>query len=270
MARTFPARPAPPWGGPTTECSMPAASRSSSVCAKSRAETRTSWPRSSSSPISGRKNGTCGEFVMSIQTFICRPYRVARSPSARAAPEPTHYRSRPNRDPEIRFPYGYPSARRVLRRRRAAQLLAGGRAARRHPACRLAAGAVAREAARDAAPRPLRAPGRADRGRAAAVPQRATAAPTRGADARRGLGRERRRPHRRALDRCLHGPGCGRRSASSSASSSSSIPTSGSRSRCTTRRPSSISSPTASSSSASSARLGVTGRSGSSRSSRTR
>ena len=88
MARTFPARPAPPCGGPTTACSIPAASRSSSVCAKSRAETRTSWPRSSSRPISGRKNGTCGEFVMSIQTFICRPYRVARPSSACAAPEP--------------------------------------------------------------------------------------------------------------------------------------------------------------------------------------
>ena len=45
-------------------------------------------------------------------------------------------------------------------------LLAGRRAARRHPARRLAPGARAREAARDAAPRPLGPPGRADRVRA--------------------------------------------------------------------------------------------------------
>ena len=45
-----------------------AASSSSIVCAYSRVVTSTSCPRSCSSAISGRKNGTCGEFEMSIQT----------------------------------------------------------------------------------------------------------------------------------------------------------------------------------------------------------
>ena len=48
----------------------------------------------------------------------------------------------------IRFAYGHAPARGVLRRRRAPQLLAGGRAARRHAAGGQPAGARAREAAR--------------------------------------------------------------------------------------------------------------------------
>ena len=55
----------------------PASSRSSSVCAKSRAVIDTSCPRSSSSATSGRKKTTCGEFVTSIQT------RIAAHPRAR-------------------------------------------------------------------------------------------------------------------------------------------------------------------------------------------
>ena len=60
--------------------------------------------------------------------------------------------------------YGHAAVAGVLRGRRAALVLAGGRAARGDPAGGQLAGAVAREAARDAAPRPLRAAGRADRG----------------------------------------------------------------------------------------------------------
>ena len=73
--------------------------------------------------------------------------------------------------PSISFAYGYAPARRVLRRRRAQELLAGGRAPRRHAAGRVAAGAVAREAARHAAARPLRPPRRADGGGSAPLPR---------------------------------------------------------------------------------------------------
>src|SRR5881296_229802 len=70
-------------------------------------------------------------------------------------------------------PYGHASTCCVLRGRRAAELLAGRRAARRHAARGQPAGARAREAARPAAPRPLGAARRPDRGGAPAVPGRA-------------------------------------------------------------------------------------------------
>ena len=81
------------------------------------------------------------------------------------------------------------------------ELLAGGGAARRHAARGQPAGALAREAARHAAARPLRPPRRADRGRAAALPRRAAAARARGAARRRRWRRGRGRARRRALDR---------------------------------------------------------------------
>src|SRR5437773_1330366 len=53
--------------------------------------------------------------------------------------------------------YGHASARSVLRGRRAAELLAGRGAARRHAACGEPPDSLAREAPRPSAPRPIRA-----------------------------------------------------------------------------------------------------------------
>src|SRR5438552_2213485 len=76
----------------------------------------------------------------------------------------------------IMIAYGHASARSVLRGRRTAQLLAGRRAARGHPACREPADPLAREAPRPPAPRPLGPAGRAHRRGPAPVPERAQAA----------------------------------------------------------------------------------------------
>ena len=76
----------------------------------------------------------------------------------------------------ITFAYGHAAVAGVLRGGRAEVVLAGGRAARRDAAGGQPAGARAREAARDAAARPLRPPRRADRGRPPALPRRAAAA----------------------------------------------------------------------------------------------
>ena len=111
----------------------------------------------------------------------------------------------------ISFAYGHASARRFLRRRRAPQLLPGGGAARRHPARRVAAGARAREAARNAASRPLGSARGADGGGLAPLPRRAADARARGS-ARRRRGRVRRgRPRGRPRPRRLDGPGGCRR-----------------------------------------------------------
>ena len=66
--------------------------------------------------------------------------------------------------------YGHAPACSVLHRRRAAELLPGRRAARRHAAGGEPADPVAREAARPAAARPFGAARRADRGRPPALP----------------------------------------------------------------------------------------------------
>src|SRR5712691_11201512 len=106
--------------------------------------------------------------------------------------------------PCIMIAYGHTPTCSVLRGRRAAELLAGGGAARSHATGGEPADPFAREAARAAAPRPLRAASRADGGRTAAVPERAAAARARGAAARRarrgGRGRARRAPRDRRVD----------------------------------------------------------------------
>src|SRR6185437_16684501 len=76
----------------------------------------------------------------------------------------------------IMIPYGHASACSVLRGRGTAQLLAGRGAARGHPACGELADPLAREAPRPPAPRPFGTAGRADRRRAAPVPERTQAA----------------------------------------------------------------------------------------------
>src|SRR5437879_5471313 len=76
----------------------------------------------------------------------------------------------------IMIAYGHATACRVLHGCRAAQLLAGGGAARRHAACRQPPDPFAREASWPPAARPLGASGRADRGRPAPVPERTAAA----------------------------------------------------------------------------------------------
>src|SRR3954468_18098790 len=91
--------------------------------------------------------------------------------------------------PCIMIAYGYASARGVHRGGRAAELLAGSRAARGDPAGGEPADPLAREATRAAAPRPLRPPRRADGGRPPAVPERAAAARGRGAAIGRARGR---------------------------------------------------------------------------------
>ncbi len=128
------------------------------------------------------------------------------------------------RDPSrsrISFAYGHAPTCCVLRGRRAPELLPGGRPARRHAAGRVAAGARAREAARHAAPRPLGASRRADRGGLAALSRRAADARARG-PARGGgrgvrRGRARRRPRARRLDRARRPSSFRSCSASSSA-----------------------------------------------------
>src|SRR3954464_8543969 len=92
-------------------------------------------------------------------------------------------------DPCIMITYGYASARGVHRGRRAAELLAGRRAARGDPAGRELADPLAREAPRTAAPRPFRPPSRAHRGGPPALPERTAAACGRGAAAGRARGR---------------------------------------------------------------------------------
>src|SRR5918999_2408970 len=73
--------------------------------------------------------------------------------------------------------YGHEAAHSLLRRRRAQELLASRRAARRHTAGRQPADPLARGAPGAAATRPLGAASRADRGRVAPLPWRT--APTR-------------------------------------------------------------------------------------------
>src|SRR6185437_2563122 len=70
--------------------------------------------------------------------------------------------------------YGYAPARCILRRGGEEELFTGCRAPRGHAAGRQPADPRAREAARQAAPRSLRAPGGADRGGPTTVPERAT------------------------------------------------------------------------------------------------
>ena len=103
--------------------------------------------------------------------------------------------------------YGYAAARGVLRGRREAELLAGCRLARRHPAGGEPPGSSARGAARTAASRPLGPARRADRSRVRALSQRPAHAPGR-APADRGVraGGDGRAP-RIAHDRRLHGTG---------------------------------------------------------------
>src|SRR5207249_2624060 len=103
---------------------------------------------------------------------------------------------RARRSLRIAFAYGHETACGVLRRRRTAELLAGGRAARCDTAGGEPAGAVARAPPWTAAPRPLGSAGRADRGWPPALPERAAAARARGADRRRA-----RRGGRRATPR---------------------------------------------------------------------
>src|SRR6478609_4157229 len=55
---------------PMTSCSIPKRSHSATVCAKSRAVTRTSSPRARSTSMTGRMTRTCGLLVRSIQTRI--------------------------------------------------------------------------------------------------------------------------------------------------------------------------------------------------------
>src|SRR5581483_7958169 len=113
----------------------------------------------------------------------------------------------PRSGARIRFAYGHEAAAGVLRGGRAALVLARGRAARRHAARCEPPGSRAREAARDAAPRSLRAPCRADRGGAPLLPRRATAACARGGDRRRARRQGGGRPERHARDRRVDGPG---------------------------------------------------------------
>src|SRR4051794_38474325 len=107
--------------------------------------------------------------------------------------------------PGIMIAYGYASAGGVCRGRRAAELLAGGRAARCDAARGEPADPLAREAARAPVARPLRAPGRADRGGEAALQERAAPARGRGAaprrDRRRGRGGTAGAPRDRLVDR---------------------------------------------------------------------
>src|ERR671912_109042 len=112
----------------------------------------------------------------------------------------------------IMLTYGYSSARRLLRGRRPEELLPRGRAARGHPAGGQPPDPVAREAARRAAPRPVRPARRAHRGGPAAVPERSTHARARAAAAGGGLRRE-RRAARAPGDRLLDRPGRHRPSA---------------------------------------------------------
>src|SRR5260221_6660105 len=79
--------------------------------------------------------------------------------------------------PCIMIAYGHASAGRVLRGRRATELLAGGGAARRHAARSEPADPLAREARRVAAARPVRPACRADRGGPTPVSERAAGAP---------------------------------------------------------------------------------------------
>ena len=250
IATIFPDPPGAPVRRADDVVAISWAASSSRVCAKSRAETDTLCPRSSSSRISGRKKGTCGELVMSIQTCIADVIYLLVD----------RYR--------IRFAYGYEAVGRVLRGRREAQLLPGGRAARRHPAGRLAAGACAREAARHAAARPLRPKGRADRGGPAPVPRRPAPAPAGRADPRRGRVGPRRLADGRALDRRLDRPRGRRRPRSSSASSTFDTRSCTPSLEVHDNRRSSTSSQTVGSSSASSAPPAAIAASGSSRCSR--
>src|SRR5919204_70933 len=74
--------------------------------------------------------------------------------------------------PCIIDPYGHEAAGSVLRRSRAAELLSSRGAARGDAACRQPPGSLARKATRPEAARPLRPPGRADRGRPLPLPRR--------------------------------------------------------------------------------------------------
>src|SRR5882724_1203521 len=87
--------------------------------------------------------------------------------------------------PGIMIAYGHASAGGILRGGRAAELLAGGGAARGDAARGEPADPLAREAARAPARRPFGAARRADGGRPPPLPERAAAARARGAAARR-------------------------------------------------------------------------------------
>ena len=58
---------------------MPKRSHSSSVWAKSRAVTSTSWPSARMTSISGRITSTCGLLVKSTQTRMRRSYPTSLS-----------------------------------------------------------------------------------------------------------------------------------------------------------------------------------------------
>src|SRR5919199_1424576 len=107
---------------------------------------------------------------------------------------------------QISSAYGYAPACGLLRGCRAQELLAGGGASRRHPAGGEPPDPRARGAPRPAAPRPLRAAGRADRGGDAPLPRRAEAADARGAARRRGLRLRGGSANRAARDRRLDRP----------------------------------------------------------------
>ena len=68
---------------PIAVWAMPRRSHSSSVWAKSRAVTRTSWPSARSRSITGRITSTCGLFVRSIQTRMRDAHGIVAAGNAR-------------------------------------------------------------------------------------------------------------------------------------------------------------------------------------------
>ena len=120
----------------------------------------------------------------------------------------------------IMIAYGHAAARSVLCGRRARELLAGRRAARRDTAGGQPPDPVAREAAWGAAPRPLRPARRADGARAPALPERVAAPRAGGAAARRARRGGGGRADGAARDRRVDGAGgtCCPSSCSSSSS----------------------------------------------------
>ena len=171
----------------------------------------------------------------------------------------------------IMIAYGYAPARRVLRGRRAEELLAGGGAARRHAARGQPPDPLARAAARDASCSTARAAG-SSRPRPGLhlyrSAQRLLALEEQLLE--RADGDERRRAARPARARRLVGPGRDRAAAAALRVPARAPGACTSRSPSPTRRRSSSSSRGASSSSASSAPPAGTARSSSSRSSATR
>ena len=167
-ARPCRARLRRPWRGRRRGRAIPCRRSSSSVCAYSRAVTWTSCPSSSEQPDQRpEEEHVPASSVISIED--------------------------PHRDRDsIRCAYGYAPARGLLRRRRRApQLLRGGRTARRHRAA-VSLQVRALESARDAQlASTVGAPCRADRGRPAPLPRRAAAAPPSRSRSSTGCGRGR-------------------------------------------------------------------------------